>query len=334
MAKIEIKEELGKVEIGTISRGSVIGVAVCGEPNGGGAPLVWIDEDFNVISELPSDYFDKHPSFIFPHVIIEGNHFRSIPVAYWKRGTVPEGKPNAGNWFMMLSDTPRDGFSANGAAFKKNGVLKDCFLYGAYRARNNNGVPGSMPNEAHWGDVSFQKFKGCAASIGDGYHMVTLQEFHEILARAVVEKKTFNLWRASKRLNREANNYRGIEEMAYHGDTWCEWRDGVRTNDAGNFEVLDSDGFGSYVDTGIKVEESGFISELLSGSHWDHMFVAAKTCYDRDDAMIPNYTYNAAGCVCLSSFNAGYADGGAFCSYWDDSASRTNSGIGGRLAKI
>lgn len=318
----------------------VIGVCDDGTRSAHGMELKWIDEDYNDIESLPDDFFDTHPSWQFPSYDIGGSFFNKIPIAYTKRGYVPYGE-NAGKWYMMLSPTPRDGFEPHYTAFTYKGVLKDCFYWGTYRAFNDNGKPGSQPNKAHWKNVSWQAFWDAAVSLGDGYHMGSLQEYHEILMRAVIEKKTFNLWPFTVCENYQQNHYRGIEEMAYnsYGDdrtngTKGEWRSGVRTDANKQIEVFDTYGDWGYVNTGKSPQVSGSPASLLTGTYFDHMFMAETGATSIEQIMIPNanYTTGTSGVAC-SAFDF-FGQFGAFYLTLDNSASSTSAFVGSRLAYI
>jgi hypothetical protein len=322
---------------GAVRLASIIGVVDTGSRGADGATLALIDENFNVIPSLNPVFFDANACFDFPGVLVGTNYFRKIPIAYWKRGRVPDGKDNAGNWYMLMSDVPADGFAANGAVFKKNGEWRDSFLYGTYRAFSDSGKPGSQPAKTDWGGVSWQTFRDQALAIGDGHHMLSMQEYHEVLARAVIEKLTFQLWPESVRGTKGATDYRGIADIAY-GPTsgvYCEWRDGIRVNSSGRWEVFTDAGSGGYTDTGITATTASgnYITKLREGGPFDFMFVA-ETVGAQGSSVIPDYQYASAGCVPCVYFDSGSTSFGAFYAYWSSSPSDTRSDIGGRLAKL
>lgn len=319
----------------------IIGVVDNGVRNASGMGLSWIDGDFNIIDELAPDYFDKHPSYQFDDVRLGSNYFRRIPICYTRRGFVPSGKPNAGKWFQQLCSEQVDGFEPHYTAFMYKGVLKDSFLWATHRAFNDGNKPGSQPGKPHWQGVSWDAFTAAAASLGDGYHMGSFQEYHEILMRAVIERKTFDLWPIADRRNYQKNHYRGIEEMAYDrysddstNGTYAEWRSGVRTGADKQLEVWNTDGKQNYVKSGKTPNINGYIGSLLTGTHFDHMFFAETTAPSIEQSMIPDYNYTAgASCVGYSRFvtGSGY---GAFYSSLSYSASYAGGGIGSRVAKI
>lgn len=320
----------------------IIGVCDNGVRSSIGMGLKWIDKDYNDIPALPADYFDKHPSWQFTEVIKDGNYFRKIPIAYTKRGTVPSG-PNAGKWFTMLSPTPREGFEAHLAAFMYKGELKDSFLWGAYRACNNGGKLGSSPTASRWTGVSWQTMWDAAIAVGEGYHMGSFQEFHEILTRAIIEKKTFDLVSESARQDYQANVYRGIGEIAYVGtDSTAntgEYRAGVRTSNGGPFDILeawDDSGNWGFVDTGETFEafDGSPIVTLLSGQHFDHVYFA-KTATFISDSMIYASNFCVGSAPGGSHFQSNPSwIAGAFCSVFMDPDSIDPSIFSSRLAYI
>jgi hypothetical protein len=312
----------------------VIGVVDTGVRNSDGAVLAWIDEDFNVIGSLPGGYFDSHPSFNFADVLSGANNdaYVRVPIAYWKRGVVPGGKTYAGNWYMMMSSEERDGFGYNGVAFNLSGVKKDAFLFGKYRAHNRSGTtPGSASGTTPWASVSFTNADAYCKALGGGAHMTTLQEFHEILARAVIEKKTFQLWNETERASHM--EYRGTVDIAY-GPTngvYMEWRDGLKTDASAYAQVLNPNGDGSWINTAQTMPSYGYIASLKTGENFDYMFIAATT--GSSNYMIPDYFYGAgASYVCVSDFGSGDPGLGAFFSYVVYSASYAYAYLGFRLA--
>jgi len=319
-------------------RAQVFGVMDTGTRSVDGAGLEWIDENGNIITLTKAD-FDAHPAFNFPEVIVGGNYFRSIPRAYWKRGIGPSGSDSAGKWCMWISDVPLDGFKSNPGAFKRSGSWLDHFLWGTYRAFNDGGVPGSKPGKTHWSRVSWQAFKNAAASIGEGHHMISLQEWHEILGRAAIEKKTFQLVPEASRQNASLCKYRGIEEFAFSGSTSAEWMDGARTDASGKYELWTEAG-GNYSSTGVTCPQGGseatyYNQGLVTGGLFDHLFFGA-SLGPASTSFIPDYSgrpSSVVGRFCYSYFYAGYAWCGAFNSVFHRLPSDEDADIGSRLAK-
>lgn len=295
---------------------------------------------------LSTVFFDNHPSFQFPDwTDASGNVFCTIPRAYWWRGTMPDtADGTTPRWTMLLSPVPREGFAANPGAFKRSGVWLDQYYYGKYRGYNaGSSKVGSKPGQTPWGSVSFDNYRTYCANNGTGYHMVSLFEWHEILARALVEKKTFQLVPEASRVTPALCVYRGINDFAYGPTTgvYAEWMDGIRTNDSGNYEVWGEAG-GTYNTTLIAPpiysgESTQYGQSLLSGGMFDSLFLAAALGPDTT-CMIPDMSggrpaTDNTGRVCFSFFNAGYRNNGAFHSGFNDLSSHTSTGIGSRLAK-
>jgi len=223
-------------------------------------------------------------------------------------------------------------------------VWLDQYYYGKYRGHNaGSSKVGSKAGQSPWASVSFDNFRTYCSNNGADYHMVSLFEWHEILARAVIERKTFQLVPEADRITPALCVYRGINDFAYGPTTgvYTEWMDGVRTDASGNYEIWGEAG-GTYNVTVIAPpiysgESTYYGQSLLSGGMFDSLFMAAALGPDTT-CMIPDLsggrpTTNNTGRVCSSSFNAGYGYGGAFRSGFGDLSSSTGAAIGSRLAK-
>jgi hypothetical protein len=325
----------------------VIGVIDTGERTDDGAVLAWCDGNFNIISSLPTDYFDNHPSYQFDPVIVGANHFRRIPRAWWKRGQVPAGHRYEGNWYMLLA---RDasfevaGFKSSGENYQRSDdSWAGAFLYGTYRAFNNGGVPGSLPGKKTWGNVLFGDFKPAAAGLGDGHHMTTMQEYHEILARAVIEDRSFNLWPNGVRGDRASTAYRGIEELVYHGQfdnasgVWIEWRDGMYTDDDGSIWALEKEGV--YRNTGLTSIGAGTspIVEWRTDEALIPMFLARSGA--SGEAINPCYQGSAPDAYCFTNVHVPYPGCGTFGLFMyykelPDEHSDQGPSFGARISKL
>lgn len=300
---------------------------------------------------LDTAYFDEHPLFNFPDwTDASGNVFCKIPIAYWWRGNLPDVVDGTTpRWTMLMSTalgTVDIGgtsceFTASPGAFKRNGSWMDKFYFGKYRGYNaGSNKVGSKSGQAHWGSVSFDNFKTYCENNGTGYHMISLQEWHEILGRAVIEKKTFQLVPESSRKNDSLCKYRGIEEFAFHGTTYAEWMDGAKTNASGQYEIWTEAG-GDYSSTGVACpQDSGseatyYNQGLVTGGLFDHLFLGA-SLGPASTSFIPDYSgrnSGTAGRICFSYFYSGYANSGAFHLNFHHLPSHVNAGIGSRLAK-
>ena len=193
------------------------------------------------------------------------------------------------------------------------------------------------------GSVSFDNYRTYCANNGTGYHMVSLFEWHEILARAVIERKTFQLVPEASRATPALCVYRGINDFAYGPTTgvYVEWMDGIRTDASGNYEVWGEAG-GTYNVTVIAPpiysgESTYYGQSILSGGMFDSLFLAAAlgpntTCMIPDLSGGKPATDNTSR-VCYSYFYAGYGYGGAFSSIFDHLSSFAYAAFGSRLAK-
>jgi len=326
----------------------IIGVQDTGARSTDGATLrqvAMVNGSLQAVT-LSTAFFDAHPSYQFPDwTDASGNVFCTIPRAYWWRGNMPDVSDGiTPRWTMLLSPVPRDGFAANPGAFKRSGVWLDQYYYGKYRGYNaGSSKVGSKPGQSPWASVSFDNYRTYCANNGADYHMVSLFEWHEILARAVIERKTFQLVPEASRVTPALCVYRGINDFAY-GPTsgvYSEWMDGVRTDASGNYEIWGEAG-GTYNVTVIAPpiysgESTYYGQSLLSGGMFDSLFLAAALGPDTT-CMIPDLsggrpTTNNTGCVCSSNFNADNGTNGAFNSSFGILSSTPSMSIGSRLAK-
>ena len=295
---------------------------------------------------LSTVFFDAHPSYQFPDwTDASDNVFCTIPRAWWWRGNMPDvADGTTPRWTMLLSPVPREGFASNPGAFSRSGAWLNQYYYGKYRGYNaGSSKVGSKPGQSPWASVSFDNFRTYCANNGTGYHMVSLFEWHEILARALVEKKTFQLVPEADRITPALCVYRGINDFAY-GPTsgvYAEWMDGIRTGASGNYEVWGEAG-GSYNTTAIAPpiysgESTYYGQSILSGGMFDSLFMAAALGPDTT-CMIPDLSggkpaTNNTSRVCGSGFGAGGGYNGAFDSEFGNLSSSAYTTIGSRLAK-
>ena len=299
---------------------------------------------------LDTAYFDEHPLFQFNDwTDASGNVFCEIPIAYWWRGNLPDTTDGTTpRWTMLMSTAPGTvniggtscEFTASPGAFKRAGSWMNKFYYGKYRGYNaGSNKVGSKSGQTHWGNVSWENFKTYCENNGSGYHMVSLQEWHEICARAVIEKATFQIMPESVRSTQVSCKYRGIEEFAYSGTVYVEWMDGARTDASGKYELWTEAG-GSYSSTGVAAatgtsEATYYNQGLISEGLFDHIFLAS-SMGGASTSFIPDYSGHSSGYVgrvCSSHFHAGYASHGAFSSNFNHAASDSYASIGSRLAK-
>lgn len=299
---------------------------------------------------LDTAYFDEHPLFNFPDwTDASGNVFCEIPIAYWWRGNLPDVVDGTTpRWTMLMNIAPGTvniggtecEFKASDATYKRGETYLDSFYIGKYRGHNaGSNKVGSKAGQTAWTSVNFDNFRTYCSNNGVGYHMLSLFEWHEILARMTIEKKTFQLMPESIRATQASCVYRGIEDFAF-GPTsgvCAERMDGIRTNASGNYELWSSAG-GSYVTTSKKCsiysEESYYTQSLFTGM--DNLFIS--------DVLGPNSTSfipDMAGgrgsglvsCICTVFFHASYVYYGAFDSYFSFASSKARDDTGCRLAK-
>lgn len=325
----------------------IIGVQDTGARSTDGATLrqvAMVNGSLQAVT-LSTAFFDNHPSYQFPDwTDASGNVFCKIPRAWWWRGNMPDTSDGTTpRWTMLLSPVPRDGFAANPGAFRRSGVWLDQYYYGKYRGYNaGSSKVGSKAGRTPWSGVSFDNYRTYCSNNGAGYHMVSLFEWHEILARCVIERKTFQLVPKADRATPALCVYRGVSDFAYGPTTgvYSEWMDGIRTDASGNYEVWGEAG-GTYNTTSIAPPiYSGsnlYGQSILTGGMFDSLFLAVALGPDTT-CMIPDLSggkpaTNNTGRVCSSYFDAVYGYNGAFYSSFNNPSSSPYTTIGSRLAK-
>jgi hypothetical protein len=324
-----------------VARGTVIGV----QHKGTGTTDGWDLRQVSLLGDVnygayvreitrTSEYFDTHPSYQFNDwTDAAGNVFCEVPRAYWWRGMLPDAiDGTTPRWTMLLSPNQIPGFAASPGAFKRAGVWLDKFYYGKYRGYNaGDNKVGSQPGKTAWGNVTFNDFRTYCANNGEGYHLQSLFEWHEILGRMVIERCTFQLMPQGIRADAALCKYRGIEDFCYSSTVYAEWMDGIRTGSS-VYQMWD-EADGTYKDGG-NTTSNNYIQSISDSENLDFLFIAKTTGSAVATSMIPNYCGGtSSGRVCHADFSASSAYYGAFYSRFNDTASDASSAIGGRLAK-
>ena len=320
------------------SGGGIVGVQDTGTRSANGAGLRWVTTSGDNLVErndLDTDFFDAHSSFQFTDEILgtNNNYFVKIPRAYWWRGLLPDtANPGQEKWTMLISSVPTTWngkeFTAQSAAFKRDGNWMDQFYYGKYRGSAGYG---SKPGATHLGSVSWDNWVSGCNALGNGHHLASIQEYFEILGRMVIEKKTFQLFPEAVRGNQSLCKYRGVEDLAYGVTVYSEWMNGLRTN-ASNIITLWQEAGGNYVTTGKAIGSGNYIHSLQDGDLFDHLFLA-KTVGAEATSFIPDHNYSVANRVCFMDFGPSGSHRGAFYAGLSRSSSNTHSAIGGRVAR-
>lgn len=288
----------------------------------------YVDNNFNPIS-VTSRYFDVHPSYQFEEEYFGSDVYIRVPKAYWRRMRVPEWKPNAGRFVMFLSPEPLDGFTAS-PAFMYRGEEKDYFSVGKYIASKNGSYPASVPNAAPWVNVSFNSAESACRGLGDGHHLMSVYEYHELVQRMAMEHKTF-AFLPNKYVNK---SWRGFENWPYPLSAIFLFLNGIRTDPSAEYEIWDTDGQHRYeaVDGNIK-SYAKRIGTLAEGGRFDHLLlpgslgsgITGDVFYSKDSSLVAT-----AGCYSVN----GSAVGGAAGLCINRNPSRSYSNVVFRAAKI
>lgn len=212
----------------------VLGIVMTGEFDSDGAVLEWVDRNFNKVEGLTAkNYFDKHPSFKFEDLFIGTDEMVRIPLCYWWKGYVPRGEFKD-KWCMMISPIKDPGIE--GITFIPNysvyaipspGVfrpeyLTKSFAISKYSVRvDSNEVPHSTVSINSLNGIipdarvmSYNDVLRYLQNKEKSFHLQTYQEYQEILARMVLEFKTFKI-----DLTTDYNKtfYRGIADINPNG---------------------------------------------------------------------------------------------------------------------
>jgi hypothetical protein len=170
---------------------------------------------------------------------------------------------------MLLSPTPVTWndlvFSAIPGAFQRNDAWMDQFYYGTYRGHNaGNDTMGSAPGQTHWNGISLSEARAACEANGEGYHTQSVFEWHDILARMVIEKNTFDLFPRDIRNIPESCQWRGIREMCYAISTGIEgeWVDGIKRGSSSRYAYWAQAG-GSYYQSGLTMMSGSGVSDSL-----------------------------------------------------------------------
>jgi len=325
-----------------VARGTVIVIGV--QHKGTGTTDGWDLRQVSLLGDVndgayvreitrTSEYFDTHPSYQFNDwTDAAGNVFCEVPRAYWWRGMLPDAiDGTTPRWTMLLSPNQIPGFAASPGAFKRAGVWLDKFYYGKYRGYNaGDNKVGSQPGKTAWGNVTFNDFRTYCANNGEGYHMTSLFEWHEILGRMVIERCTFQLMPANVRSDQSVCIYRGINDFCFSGTVQSEWMDGIRTSSS-TFEVWD-EADGIYQSIGTRPSRY-YIMSLNTAGNLNFLFIPNVTNSSSTACMIPNYASGDSGYVCYAYFDSGLVYSGAFYSNFHGNPSYGSSNLGCRLAK-
>lgn len=276
----------------------VIGIVVIAKTKNGSV-LEYIDENYNLTYlDNPKDFFDSHSAYQFTEVTEPNDtynnvnsHYIKVPIAYWKRGVIPQNKPLAGSFYIMMSPTPKEGFTAS-PAFMYKGASKDHFCVSKYYAIKYGAEkvivslpPSSLNLYDSFATDSFSSAQREISKMGDSHHIMSIYEWQDIAMRIAIEFKNFNF---NTIRNNIESDYRGIETIKNTVNYSTVWLNGFKTIGL-NAHLWDMDGNWTFVDTGARLERKGDayvssqrISEIFTNEqsqYFDHVIIAKKTGY-------------------------------------------------------
>jgi hypothetical protein len=329
----------------------IIGIAKVA--SGGGAGT-WqnIDGDGNDVT-VDTTYFNNHPVYGgIQTVSIDDQDMVLYPKFYYKVGVGPAGSDQAGKKCWWISDQPVEGYKLHPAALDHTAVL-DQFYLGAYEATDDGGIKaGSETGVAPLASIDFPTMKSRIEARNtdgvEGFHMPDIYEISAVDMLMLIEMGTPDAQSAigtgnsdsSAAVNTGASNavWRGLHE--FWGNVLC-MVDGLKTNTSNQLQVFDDQGNQTWVDTGITISTSGWITAMLemSGTDYDFdaLFVPANTDSTEGNGTFADYLYSAAAgneYVCRHGGYYGNASKcGPFSLHLNLQASHSYAFNGSRLAK-
>lgn len=297
-----IKNYFPSINKNTITGSTVpIGVVLTGRYNSDGAELAYIDKYFNEVTPT-SSFFDYHEAWNFTEAIFGYDEYIRIPLCYWYKGPAPSGTYK-GKYCMILGMSadavPGVTMKPNYVAFKLFTNLFNCFYFSKYRVRNYNGMPCSTnPSAQPINQVSHQtaieslRYKG---NTSEQVHLTTVQEHHEILARQVIEKKTFAPVPKYKNVSdRTYSTYRGIKEWCdymapNYNNNACELLDGLKGGESYNEVYMYSNsGYREWESISGKTTSNGYPTSFAYGGAFDNFFATATATTNSDTPSTSN----------------------------------------------
>lgn len=326
--------------------GKIIGI-IFGKKN---TPWQRIDAAGNSIDVAPG-YFDEHPAYAgVQDEIIDGQSMVRVPTFYYRSGVIEAGE-HIGKKAVWISDEQDEGFSAH-PAFMRNNLQLKAFYVGKYQGTPDGEKLGSQPGLMPLTKINFPAMQKAAEARNgefDGFQLWSIYHLGAIQTLALIELGTPDAKSILGDGYVNGNGARQVDDEAVAQATWRGivglwgnvWQmvDGLQTDEERRYRIWDAEGNKSYVSTGVKAPESGWLHRRArrSGSGFDlgAVFVAKKTREDRNDSAFGNYfwAWENAAAYHGGSWDYGASDG-LFCLYVSYPASYVITSFGGRLAKV
>lgn len=282
-------------------------------------------------------------------VTIDGQDMVRIPKFY-----VKVRKNRSGHKCWWVSPTLEEGFHIH-PAFMHDGKELDQFYICKYEAFNTSqNMAGSQKDRTPWVNINFINAKLYSECRNHdeftGWHLQNYYERSAISLLCMLELGTPD---AQSKLGngRVSTNaltstgatgtiWRGINEM--WGNTW-ELCDGIRTtSDGKTLLVQDNQGFGKFINTGVKLPSANSVGintmQDAVGDEFDlsDMFIPKGVVGASADSVFRDMYYTAANDVYILIYGGGWSESnnaGLFCFYTAYKETDYGGNVSFRLAK-
>jgi len=306
-------------------------------------------KDRSMTPEEAQEYFAGHPTYKgIEAVEIDGQQMVKIPAFY-----VSSGEHNEDPVFW-ISPSERRGFHLH-PAFLRHGEPAPYFLVGAYEGSLNGGLAMcSLPGMATVGDRSFHDMRtACLARNGGplgGWDMWNVYQLAALQRLAMIETGSTDSQIVLGRGHVDGGGleltgksglcWRGIHDL--WGNSWAMVA-GLETDEEHQIFLLDNQGHGTMLPTGIKTpcDGIGFISAMHaeSGSYFNlsDIFLPKAVVDNQEEALYPDYFWKSWPGEHNVAYHGGYwghgSSSGLFTLSLRYPASLSSASIGCRLAK-
>lgn len=284
-------------EVARIVRAEVVGIALGPEGR-------WrrIDLDVDTLP-MAAEAFDAHPIWGGMRDIVtdDGLHLVEIP-KFWVRFEV---RGDERLWWV--SPRAREGFDLHPAFLAADGRAVAVLRVAKYLATDKAGKIGVAAGQTPWTSITIDEARRRCEALGQGWRMWSVYDQAAIQLLALIEMGTPDMQDAIARGNVDGDGvkptgstgaaWRGIHDL--WGNVW-QFVDGLRITSGGVIEVWHDllPGSDAWVNTGVAYgpgKDDGFPTDLHTeqdrGFNLSLLFLPSEVSDDREDAIIPDYTW-------------------------------------------